>query len=268
MSTASKVMYKRDSAGFHENINGDNSNNHPSPPASASPKHPESNLISNESAHSQRSSSEIPTSSTGRRRNSSLYSRFEGDQSHRPLDIIKRDVKLANRAPHLRKKHHVGADTIDNLDAIGGGYHHEGPYDATLLAKNISVKSSPIEAVRFTNLEALKATPRELIQDSIQRHRPLDGVAIIPPGMKDRYGRTYNYEEGADLMIEDGGNYKRWPGVVRQFSLEIVSSVIVFTDDEIGLSSRRPERQRRAFIFHRKGIERPQESQPSSSHVR
>lgn len=27
-------------------------------------------------------------------------------------------------------------------------------------------------------------------------------------------GRSYDYEEGADMMIENGGNYKRWPGVV------------------------------------------------------
>lgn len=98
---------------------------------------------------------------------------------------------------------------------MGGAYHHEGPFDATLLAKNLSYKSSPVEAVRRTNLEALKATPREKIQDSVERHRPLDGVARVPPGMADENGRVYNYREGADLMIEDGGNYKRWPGVVR-----------------------------------------------------
>ena len=74
--------------------------------------------------------------------------------------------------------------------------------------------SSPIEAVRFTNEEALKATAPERIQDSLKKHRPLDGVAIVPPGMEDMYGRTYNYEEGTDMMIENGGNYKRWPGVV------------------------------------------------------
>lgn len=214
MSTASTLVDIGGSTRHSRNTSGHNLNNS-LPTVSASPQRREPGLIHNEGATSQRSSSEVPTSSTGRRRNSSLYSRFEGDQSHKPLDIIKRDLKLANRAPHLRKKHHIGADSIDGLDAVGGSYHHEGPYDATLLAKNISIKSSPLEAVRNTNLEALKATPREKIRDSIQRHRPLDGVAIVPPGTRDRYGRKYNYEEGADLMIEDGGNYKRWPGVVR-----------------------------------------------------
>ncbi len=121
---------------------------------------------------------------------------------------------MADRAPHLRKQYIVGPDSIDHLDTVGGAYHHEGPFDATLLAKNLSSKTSPVEAVRRTNLEALKATPREMIQDSIERHRPLDGVAMIPPGMTDEHGRIYHYEEGTDMMIENGGNYKRWPGVV------------------------------------------------------
>lgn len=62
-------------------------------------------------------------------------------------------------------------------------------------------------------MEALKATPVERIKDSVERHRPLDGVATVPSGMPDQSGRVYDYEEGADIMIEDG-NYKRWPGVV------------------------------------------------------
>ena len=171
-------------------------------------------------------STQIPTSTGGqnstttdghRRRGSSLTQRFPGDQSHRPLDMIKRDAKLANRHPHLRKKHIVGSDTIDRMDTIGG-FHHDGPYDATLLARNISNVNSPVEAVRTTNAEALRATPHEMIQDSVQKHRPLDGVAMVPPGIEDRYGNVYHYEEGTDMMIENspkGGAYKRWPGVVR-----------------------------------------------------
>ena len=75
----------------------------------------------------------------------------------------------------------------------------------------MSLINSPVEAVSGSNEEALKATPREKIKDSIERHRPLDGVASVPSGLSDRNGNTYNYEEGTDLMIE--GNYKRWPGV-------------------------------------------------------
>ena len=112
-----------------------------------------------------------------------MSSRFNGDQSHRPLEMIKRDAKLANRAPHLRKKNHVGPDVIDVLDNIGpGAYHHEGPYDATLTARNNKPTFSPVEAVRSSNEETLKATPKEKIQDSIEKHRPLDGVAMVPSG--------------------------------------------------------------------------------------
>ena len=198
-------------------------NEHPSPPASASasPRHEPfthrqelSGIVGSSTQRQSVDSTEVPTSTNGRARTSSLFSRYPGDKSHRPLDVIKRETKRANRAPHLRKKHMVGPDTIDKLDWSGGSYHHDGPYDATLLARNTSLASSPLEAVAASNREALKATPRERVIDSIKRHRPLDGVAMVAPGIPDRDGRVYNYEEGANLMIEDGGNYKRWPGIV------------------------------------------------------
>ena len=151
------------------------------------------------------------------RRNSSLKGRYPGDKSHQPLDIIRRDSKKAYRSPHLHKRSIPGADMIDRLDpAIGGrAYHHEGPYDAALLARNRDDKHAPVKALESSNEEALKATPRENIKDALERHKPLDGTAIVPPGHTDRFGRRYNYEEGSDLMHEgssgDAG-YKRWPG--------------------------------------------------------
>jgi len=148
-------------------------------------------------------------------RSSSLRERFPGDESHKPLDIIRKDSQRAHRSPHLKKHHQPGADLIDRLDpAIGGhAYHHEGPYDAALLARNTSYKNSPVAALETSNAEALKATPAENIRDSIDRHMPLDGVASVAPGVPDRLGRTYEYEEGADLNREPGGDgpgYKRW----------------------------------------------------------
>ena len=218
--------------------------NYPSPPKSASPRHnqfpshqgsknpwsqwrsydQQSTVVPTSTAPStagreeglDRPLTEIPSSTThtsARARGNSLSSRFPGDQSHRPLEIIRKETKAAHRAPHLRKKYTVGPDTIDKLDVIGGRYHHDGPFDATLLARNLFT-NSPVEALSGSNEEALKATPRERIKDSIERHRPLDGVAAVPSGMTDRNGNTYDYEEGTDLMIE--GNYKRWPGVVSE----------------------------------------------------
>lgn len=161
----------------------------------------------------QGSTAEATRGSSGRRRVSSLSSRFPGDKSHQPLEILRRENKRAQRSPHLRKERLPGPDTIDRLDNIMGRYHHEGPYDAALRSRNLSAKESPLEAVKSTNEEALKATPMAKIRDSLESHKPLDGVAVIPPGMRDLSGHMMEYEEGTDLMIEDG-NYKRWPGVV------------------------------------------------------
>ena len=142
--------------------------------------------------------------------------RFPGDKSHRPLAQLTAENKAAHRAPHLRKKHHVAPDTVDALDTVGGGYHHQGPFDATLFARNNSARVSPIVAVTGSNAEALRATPREKVMDSVQGHRPLDGVAAYPPGAADRNGHVYKYQEGENMMVEgapEGGAYRRWPGV-------------------------------------------------------
>ncbi|KAI1465394.1 uncharacterized protein F4812DRAFT_438531 [Daldinia caldariorum] len=135
--------------------------------------------------------------------------------SERPLDAIKRATKAADRAPHLRKKNRTSADIVDALDTTGFGgiYHHDGPYDATLAARNRDKRYAPIEAVKYGNMEALKATPRENVIDSLERHVPLQGTATIPPGGLDYSGHVMQYEEGPDLMREEdapGGPYKRW----------------------------------------------------------
>ncbi|KAM3088432.1 hypothetical protein ACMFMG_000077 [Clarireedia jacksonii] len=206
---------------------------YPTPPASASPTrssfHPSNPYASShrQSAFSsygspgngRRSLDEPVNSDKGRRRGGSLSERYPGDMSHRPLDQLRQETKQAYRAPHLRKKHLPGADIVDTLDdtSFGGAYHHEGPYDATLLSRNTSLLTSPVAATQGTNAEALRATPRENIQDSLDRHIPLQGTAVIPPGMPGPDGSIMNYEEGADLMRDPdapGGAYKRWEHVV------------------------------------------------------
>lgn len=74
--------------------------------------------------------------------------------------------------------------------------------------------SSPVAALETTNREALKATPRENIRDSVEKHRPLDGVARVPSGEIDSSGRRFDYKEGPDVNREDGGDMGRWPGIV------------------------------------------------------
>jgi len=65
-------------------------------------------------------------------------------------------------------------------------------------------------------MEALRATPREFIQDSLRLHVPLQGTAIIPSGGVDMSGNVMTYREGADLMRESdapGGPYRRYKDV-------------------------------------------------------
>ncbi|KAI4273623.1 MAG: hypothetical protein LQ337_004506 [Flavoplaca oasis] len=240
-SSNSTTQPKAPSTSVRE-IKHDNRNGFPSSPSSAASRterfvneqNPSRNIHnrrSSDQAHTQtphitgsQASTQVATSTGGQnsssvapstrpRRTSSLSARYQGDRSHRPLEMIARDQKLAHRSHHLRKQNHHGADSIDQLDLAGGPYHHEGPFDAASLARNRSYKNSPIEAVAGTNAEALRATPDEKVIDAVRKHRPLDGVAMVPPGQADREGRIYKYDEGTDLMIEDGGNYKRWPGV-------------------------------------------------------
>lgn len=198
---------------------------YPSPPQSASPrrehfpKNHRAELLGslNESRPRRSSNPDQHTTfqATGRPRGNSLRERYPGDRSNQPLDQIRKDEKAAHRAPHLRKKNLQGADVIDRLDRAGfSQYHHEGPYDAASLARNRHEKFSPVAAVRESNEEALRATPEENIKDAVTRHRPLEGVANTPPGIPDRFGRVLNYQEGADLQREPGGDYRRWPGQV------------------------------------------------------
>ncbi|OAL07333.1 hypothetical protein IQ06DRAFT_264185 [Phaeosphaeriaceae sp. SRC1lsM3a] len=197
---------------------------YPSPPNSASPRrerfshhssHRSQAFGSMDEGRPRRSSNPAPSQvkSSGLSRSGSLRERYPGDMSHRPLDALRKDEKVAYRSPHLRKKNFQGPDVIDRLDAVGPArYHHEGPYDAASIARNKHVKYAPIDAVRESNEEALRATPRENINDAITKHRPLEGVANIPPGVPDRFGRVLDYEEGADLQREPGADYRRWPG--------------------------------------------------------
>ncbi|KAI4128837.1 MAG: hypothetical protein LQ338_002537 [Usnochroma carphineum] len=229
-SSTTSSQKKAQPISVRETKDATRNNGLPSPPSSTSPhkerfpKPPPSQLSTHNRRSSDQASTQVPTSTGGQassnaptnrpRRTSSLSARYQGDRSHRPLEMIARDQQLAHRSPHLRKKQHIGADSIDKLDVVGGGYHHGGPFDAASLARNQQYKNSPVEAVADSNAEALKATPEEKIIDAVRKHRPLDGVAAVPPGHADREGRVYNYQEGTDLMIESGDNpYKRWDGV-------------------------------------------------------
>ncbi|KAL9105721.1 MAG: hypothetical protein Q9227_009161 [Pyrenula ochraceoflavens] len=196
---------------------------YPSPPPSASPRQSKfpgryrSGSLRDDKTTSTITKDTERDQSDSIRRSMSLKARYPNDPSIRPLDQIKQSHKKAYRTPNLKKSHHIHADSIDQLDNIGGAaYHHEGPFDATYASRNRSFFSSPLEAVAGSTEETLKATPRERVMDSVRGHRPLDGVAAIPNGYTDREGRVFRYQEGENMMIDinpEGGPYKRWPGV-------------------------------------------------------
>ncbi|KAJ5738597.1 hypothetical protein N7493_001752, partial [Penicillium malachiteum] len=98
-----------------------------------------------------------------------------------------------------------GTDIIDGLDHISPYiFHHEGSFDVASNARNRDLRYSPSEAVKRSNEEALRATPPDKVVDSLNSRRPLDGVAYYPPGLTDRMGQSYDYEEGGNILDEHG----------------------------------------------------------------
>jgi hypothetical protein len=107
-----------------------------------------------------------------------------------------------------RISHIPGPDPVDVLGNImGTPYHHDGPFEATLFARQIPGRA-PVDALRESNAHTLAATPNASIVDCLEGHYPLQGVAVLPPGQ----GGVGMYEE-YDVMVQDGG-YKRWEHMV------------------------------------------------------
>ncbi|KAJ6172158.1 hypothetical protein N7470_001225 [Penicillium chermesinum] len=164
-------------------------------------------------------SEQVSSDSTRRRDSHSSHRHsFHSGYTHKPHSHSSR----RSYAPPL-----VRPDIIDQLDdATGFSYHHEGPYDAARPERNRVSNLSPLDAVKESNEEALRATPRDKIVDCLHSHRPLDGTAFFPPGTTDRDGQVYNYEEGTNMMNEYG-NFMRLPGTSMRLTL-----VKKFTDED------------------------------------
>ncbi|KAJ5424739.1 Pal1 cell morphology [Penicillium cf. griseofulvum] len=159
------------------------------------------------SAYSRRSRSESLNSAP------SIW--YSGAPEHYPVEPRrKREHSAPRRTKYPRHSQLVQPDIIDRLDDVTNfSYHHEGPYDAVRPERNRYVQSSPLEAVKESNAEALRATPNHKIADALNSHRPLDGVAFYPPGTTDRNGQEYSYEEGSNMMNDFAGNFMRIPGM-------------------------------------------------------
>ncbi|KAJ5766268.1 uncharacterized protein N7511_003884 [Penicillium nucicola] len=146
---------------------------------------------------------------------------YSGTPEHHPVEPRRsQDPSVPRRRrtthnPHKPSRHSqlVQPDIIDQLDDVSlFSYHHEGPYDAARPERNRISQYSPLEAVKESNAEALRATPQHKIADALNSHRPLDGVAFYPPGTTDRSGQEYQYEEGSNMMNDFSGNFMRLPG--------------------------------------------------------
>lgn len=138
--------------------------------------------------------------------------------SHKASSVYR---SKSERKPPRQKKY--VPDTIDRLDGSFGAnpYHHQGPYDAALRSYNKYSKYAPLAATEEGNKAAWAATPREAQIDALRKGRPLDNVAVIPPGQKGMNGEVMQYKEGMDMMRDPeagGGPFKRWTGLVSFFS--------------------------------------------------
>lgn len=148
---------------------------------------------------------------------------WSGSPEHQPVHprFQRESSGTQRRRSHQRYSRNsqlVNPDIIDELDDVTSySYHHEGPYDAVCPERNRVSHHSPLEAVRESNEEALRATPRDKIIDCLHSHRPLDGTAYFPPGATDRDGQTYEYEEGSNMM-DEYGLFMRLPGQVRRIA--------------------------------------------------
>lgn len=122
---------------------------------------------------------------------------------------------VMHRSHRRRRSSIPGPDTIDRLDngVFGGYYHHEGPYDPTLLARQ-NGPAPPVEALRESNAAAIAATPTANIIDCLEKHRPLQGTAMVAPGARLPGGELIGGYEEYDMMRQGGGNYRRYPQFV------------------------------------------------------
>ncbi|KAK9381487.1 uncharacterized protein V2V93DRAFT_369350 [Kockiozyma suomiensis] len=137
--------------------------------------------------------------------------------------IIYDRQSLASKSPtscsrgHRKSKSRqlASLDYIDSMDdSMLGNFHHEGPFDATMMYRNSGVKYPPVKAVRQTNIATLNATAPGSIADAIENHIPLDGIAVVPPGSPGRPdGLDYEEEVISELdSFQQPMLTGTWPG--------------------------------------------------------
>lgn len=72
-----------------------------------------------------------------------------------------------------------------------------GPYDAVLAARQVP-GNAPVDALKTSNEETLKATPTSALHDSLEKHEPLDNVALRPGDYSEENLMYERYEDDPD----------------------------------------------------------------------
>lgn len=121
--------------------------------------------------------------------------------------------------PPYRKQHHrkplPKRMPLDAIDVMDGSIppnllrHHSGPFDAVTKSMFLSQNQNPLVALEHSTQEALEATPEISIQDSLERHVPLQNTAIVEPGQRP-YGNDKPVEYEEENLLGDVG---RWQGI-------------------------------------------------------
>ncbi|ORY80395.1 hypothetical protein BCR37DRAFT_393758 [Protomyces lactucae-debilis] len=156
----------------------------------------------------------------------------------RPLDQVKSHQRHARKTSKMSGN--IPLDDIDQLDVTGLlGYHHEGPFDATLAARQVP-GYAPLDAVQYGNNLAMRATGQSKMDEVMRGHIPLDGVASVAPGERDSTGELLDYEdenvERGEGMDNQGSGARPASGVAD----DDVSELGKWIDGDISGSSTRP----------------------------
>ena len=120
--------------------------------------------------------------------------------------------------PAYPKRHHnykppkMPLDAIDVMDeSVPPTFlrHHSGPFDAVTKSRFTSKNKNPLAALEHSTQAVLEATPEVSIQDSIEKHVPLQNTAVVEPGQRP-FGHDEPLQYQEENLLSDVG---RWEGI-------------------------------------------------------
>ncbi|RMJ24090.1 Pal1 cell morphology protein [Aspergillus sp. HF37] len=106
------------------------------------------------------------------------------------------------KAMPVRTSRRGDEDNIDALDdAAFSLYHHEGPYDAATPARNKIPGQSPVLAFGDPSTDSGKYS-HEKCTNNLDGDSPRTEQVLPPPGVVDRDGRVYEYDDGSNVLYD------------------------------------------------------------------